>query len=62
MAEKACPRCKIISFEDECPLCGYKTSNNWNGLIVILDPDNSGLAKELNITVPGRYALRVKEE
>ena len=61
MAEKACLKCNLITFEDQCPLCDSKTTTNWTGLIVILDPDNSRLAKELNIEVPGRYALKVRE-
>lgn len=60
-AEKACLKCNLISFDDECPLCNSKTSPNWTGLIVVTDPENSELAKTLNITVPGRYALKVRE-
>lgn len=61
MAEKACPRCNYVSFEKTCPLCGTETSDNWTGLIVVVDPDESDLAKELNINSPGRYALKVKK-
>lgn len=61
MAERACPRCKYITFEGVCPLCETKTSADWTGLIVVLDPDESDLAKELNISFPGRYALKVRK-
>lgn len=60
-SEKACPKCYLITSDDTCSLCGSKTSENWTGLIVVTDPDNSELAKELNITIPGRYALKVRE-
>ena len=59
--EKACPKCHLVAYEDICPLCNYKMSSDWNGMIVVLDPDESDLAKELNITIPGRYALKVRE-
>lgn len=60
MTERACTSCKYISQEKICPICESKTSPDWNGLIVILDPDDSRLAQDLNITTPGRYALEVR--
>jgi DNA-directed RNA polymerase subunit E" len=35
-------------------------SDEWFGYVVIIDPVNSEIAKRLNITHPGRYALRVR--
>lgn len=61
MAERACPRCNYVTFDKACPLCGTDTSSDWTGLIVVLDPDESKLAKELNINSPGRYALKVRK-
>lgn len=61
MAERACPRCNYVTFDNVCPLCGTETSSNWTGLIVVIDPDESRLAKELNINSPGRYALKVRK-
>ncbi|AGN16611.1 MAG: transcription elongation factor subunit Spt4 [Methanobrevibacter boviskoreani] len=62
MTEKACPKCKRITHNDICPVCPGKvaTSDNWSGLLIVLNPDNSKVAEELNITLPGEYALRVK--
>ena len=31
-------------------------SNEWSGLIIVLDPKNSKVAETLAIKVPGRYA------
>lgn len=62
MAERACPGCNYVSFEKTCPLCGAETSADWTGLIVVIDPDESQLAQELNITTPGRYALKVRKK
>lgn len=59
MVEKACPKCKIITEEKECPLCkSSKLSNRWYGLLIVLD-DDSEITKEMEIK-PGRYALKVK--
>lgn len=48
---KACTVCKMISNKDHCPSCGSPTSDNWSGLLIITDPDDSDIAKELNITI-----------
>lgn len=60
MAEKACTVCKRLSHKDKCPMCDNPTSDNWSGLLIITDPDQSQIAKELDITIPGEYALRVR--
>ena len=57
---KACTVCIMISSKDNCHHCGNPTSDNWSGLLIVLNPDNSKVAEELNITLPGEYALRVK--
>lgn len=61
MAERACSRCRCVTFDKVCPLCKTETSSDWTGLIVVLNPDESDLAKELNISFPGRYALKVRK-
>jgi DNA-directed RNA polymerase subunit E" len=61
MKKKACKKCRRIVEKDVCPTC--KTSDfteDWSGYVVIIDPSNSEIAKKLNITEPGRYALRVR--
>lgn len=60
MTLKACVRCKRITEKDRCPLCDSSTSTNWSGTLMIIDPDNSDIAKELKILIPGEYALRVR--
>lgn len=60
MVEKACTVCKKISHGERCPVCKNPTSDNWSGLLIITDPDKSEVAQELNITLPGEYALRVR--
>jgi DNA-directed RNA polymerase subunit E" len=46
--------------EDRCAICNLPSSTNWSGLLIIIDPEKSEIAKELNITLPGEYALRVR--
>mgnify|MGYP002516630465 CR=1 FL=1 len=46
---KACTVCKMISSKVHCPSCGNPTSDNWSGLLIITDPEESELARELNI-------------
>lgn len=57
---KACTVCKLISNKDHCPNCGNLTSDNWSGLLIITDPSESTVARELNIDVAGEYCLRVR--
>jgi len=50
----------MLTTEKKCPNDGSnELSDEWSGLIIVLDPKNSQVAKTLNITVPGRYALKV---
>ena len=61
MAEKACRKCKFISNGPVCPNCGSTDlSDDWSGLIVIIDPAASEVAKKMGITKAGRYAIRVR--
>jgi len=61
MKEKACKNCQTISEGNVCPQC--KSTNlveDYSGVVIILDPENSILAKRLNINQKGRYALKVR--
>jgi DNA-directed RNA polymerase subunit E" len=43
-----------------CQNCKNKElSDEWSGLVIILDTAKSNVAQTLGITVPGRYALKV---
>jgi DNA-directed RNA polymerase subunit E" len=59
---KACKNCKFLNppKATTCENCGsQKFSETWSGLIIIYDPDNSQIAKALNITKRGKYALEL---
>jgi len=61
LTERACKSCHMIVKGDVCPACkGSSLSNDWSGYIVVTNPESSKIAKRLNITVPGKYALRVR--
>ena len=61
--QKACRLCKYIVDEEvtTCPSCGGTDfSTDWSGLVVILDPETSEIAKILKVKKAGRYAIRVR--
>jgi len=61
MTEKACPKCRLISNKNVCPRCKISPlSDDFSGLVIILDPKNSAIAKVMKLTQEGRYALRVR--
>ncbi|MFB6143792.1 MAG: transcription elongation factor subunit Spt4 [Candidatus Nanohaloarchaea archaeon] len=62
MVEKACRDCnRLVEDATECPVCkGNDLSESWSGLVVIYDPEDSEIAEKLEITTPGRYAIRAK--
>ena len=58
---KACKICnKIYEEGEKCPRCGAKEStDSFKGRIVVVNPEKSEIAKEMGITVPGKYAIRI---
>lgn len=60
MREKACRKCKRLTAESRCPVDGSSDlSDDWSGLIVILDAQHSDVAQTLGVKSPGRYAFSV---
>lgn len=60
MVVKACTRCHRIMEDERCAICNVATSKNWSGFLIVVDPEKSDIARELKITLPGEYALRVR--
>ncbi len=61
MAKKlqVCRNCKRFTNENVCPSCkSSNMSSSWKGVVIVVDTE-SDVAKALNITEPGRYALYV---
>ena len=60
MKELACRKCRMLTTEKACPNDrSTELSNEWSGLIIIINSDKSQVAKTLGISKPGRYALKV---
>ncbi len=60
---KACRKCRALAEREaeSCPICGSKDfTDDWEGMIVIINPEQSEIAKLLNITKPGRYAIKIR--
>jgi DNA-directed RNA polymerase subunit E" len=60
MGKLACKICKKLVLGDRCPIHpDAKLAEAWKGKIIILDPNNSELAKKMNINDKGEYAIRI---
>jgi DNA-directed RNA polymerase subunit E" len=58
----ACKKCGYVVEEalEECPVCqNKKFTTFWKGSVIVNDPENSVVAKKLNIENKGKYALRI---
>jgi DNA-directed RNA polymerase subunit E" len=60
---EACKKCNsIVHGEEVCPIC--KTHNHLSksfvGMVIIRDVKGSKIARKLNITRPGIYAIKVR--
>jgi len=56
---QACRNCRRFTTEKTCPVCkSTNLSTSWKGVVVIVNPE-SEIAKTLEITEPGKYALYV---
>ncbi|MCK5593341.1 DNA-directed RNA polymerase subunit E'' [Candidatus Bathyarchaeota archaeon] len=61
MTDKACRECHRISRESTCPKCkAATTSDDFTGLAIIFDHENSIIANAMKVEEKGRYALRVR--
>ncbi len=59
--EKVCRHCKRFVAGDKCPVCGLNDfTRTWKGVVVVVDPNESEIAKLLGINAPGKYAIWVK--
>lgn len=58
---KACRNCRMISYvEKVCPKCSGELSEKFSGIIIVLDPERSEVAKISGINALGTYAMKVK--
>jgi DNA-directed RNA polymerase subunit E" len=55
-----CRNCRRFTTEKECSACkSSDLSASWKGLVIINDPNDSEIARDLGIETPGKYALFV---
>jgi DNA-directed RNA polymerase subunit E" len=61
LTEQACRECHRIVTGSTCSVCGSNSlSTDWSGYVVIIDPSRSVIAKKLNVTLSGKYVLKVR--
>ncbi len=58
--EMACRKCKFVTIGKVCPVCkSSDLTRDWSGIVLVVDPSNSQIARTLGITEKGKYALKV---
>jgi len=59
---KACKNCRMVVYTNEkvCPKCGGELSEKISGMILVMEPERSQIAKLAEINAVGTYAIRVK--
>lgn len=58
---KACRTCHALINGSKCPNCGKTDlTDNWNGLMIVLSPDDSMVAREMEVKLPGCYAIHLR--
>lgn len=61
MTDRACSKCHLITTESSCPKCKTSIlSDDFSGLAIIFDPQESAIAKVMEIKEKGRYAIKVR--
>lgn len=46
---------------ETCPMCGSSSlTEDWSGYVIIVHPEQSEIAQEMEVTEPGKYALKVR--
>ncbi len=61
MVDRACRNCRLISEVNVCPDCkSTDLSDDFNGIVVIIDPKNSMIARVMAIKKRGKYAVRIR--
>ena len=58
---KVCKKCKIVVEGEKCQRCGGTDfTDSWKGRIIVLNANESELAKEMKIDQNGEYAIKIK--
>jgi DNA-directed RNA polymerase subunit E" len=61
MNRRACTNCHFITRENVCPKCkSTNLSEDYSGIVIMFDAENSAIAKAMDIKDKGHYALKVR--
>lgn len=59
-----CRECHLVQEREEpdaCPHCNSTSfTEDWAGYVIIAHPEDSGIAEQMGVTRPGKYALKVR--
>jgi DNA-directed RNA polymerase subunit E" len=59
-SQKACKQCKTIFEGNKCPNCGSEEfSDNFKGKVIVLNPEESEVAKNLKVQKKGKFAIKI---
>ncbi len=57
--DRACRNCRALVSGNKCENCGSTNlTSSYSGLLILVSPGNSEIAKLLGIEKPGRYVLK----
>lgn len=60
-AEKACKSCRTVYSGAKCPKCGStESTDTFKGKVIVFNPENSEIAKNLAIKEKGEFAVRLR--
>lgn len=61
VVEKVCKACRaVFSGANKCPSCGSdEITDSFKGKVVVIDPEQSEVAKNLKINKKGVYAVKL---
>jgi len=60
MKQKVCKKCRIFVEDDVCPICNETNlTETWKGKVIIVNPEQSEIAKKLKITKEGAFAIKI---
>jgi len=58
---RECHRVQDNPEADVCQACGSSSlTEDWAGYVIITHPEESEIAAEMEVTEPGKYALKVR--
>lgn len=60
---KACKSCRALLDKDVevCPVCGSRDfTSEWEGVIIVIDPEKSEIAKTIELRGKGRFVVKTE--